>query len=129
MELIDVHPAEVQPGDYMCINDELIKIIKVYPDRVIIDFDGGERFVEDDWYKIGVRYKRKVGEHLHGIIPDEFGAVIRVNGRIYVKSYSGWLQPQADTFNTRDEMQQLADLYGFEVLHFVARIESVCLWL
>ena len=116
MELIDVHPAEVQPGDYMCINDELIKIIKVYPDRVIIDFDGGERFVEDDWYKIGVRYKRKVGEHLHGIIPDEFGAVIRVNGRIYVKSYSGWLQPQADTFNTRDEMQQLADLYGFEVL-------------
>lgn len=77
MELIDVHPAEVQPGDYMCINDELIKIIKVYPDRVIIDFDGGERVVEDDWYKIGVRYKRKVGEHPHGIIPDEFGAIYR----------------------------------------------------
>lgn len=116
MELIDVLPDDVQPGDYMCINDKLTKIVAVYPKGIVVDIDGKKLFVQNAWSRAGVRYKREVDEHPHGLIPDEYGSVIRVDGDIYVKRYSCWLKPLADTYNHHEEMQQLADQRGFDVL-------------
>lgn len=116
MELIDVLPDDVQPGDYICINDKLTKIVAVYPKGIVVDIDGKKLFVQNAWSRAGVRYKREVDEHPHGLIPDGYGSVIRVDGDIYVKRYSCWLKPLADTYNHHEEMQQIVDRSGFEVL-------------
>ena len=116
MELKDVLPDDVQPGDYICINDKLTKIVAVYPKGIVVDIDGKKLFVQNAWSRAGVRYKREVDEHPHGLIPDGYGSVIRVDGDIYVKRYPCWLKPLADTYNHHEEMQQIVDRRGFEVL-------------
>lgn len=116
MELIDVLPDDVQPGDYMCINDELTKIVAVDPDVFMIDIDGDKYLVQKDLRRIGIKYKREVDEHPHGLIPDEDQTVIRMDGGIFVKCGDEWGFPAADDFFSVVEMQRFVDKHGFEVL-------------
>ena len=117
MELIDVLPDDVQPGDYMCINDELTKIVAVYPKGIVVDIGGKKLFVQNAWSRAGVRYKREVDERPHGLIPDEYGAVIHINGHLYAaKTGDDWQDVFFAGNLSHDEVQGLADRFGFEVL-------------
>lgn len=116
MELKDVHPDDVQPGDYICVNDKLTKIIEIHPKGVMVDSECGKHLVRKCWSRIGVKYKRVVDEHPHGIIPTDIGAVIRMDGDIYMKKVSTWLTASKDDIHTHRDVQILADRHGFEVL-------------
>lgn len=66
MELKDVLPDDVQPGDYICINDKLTKIVEIHPKGVMVDSECGKHLVRKCWSRIGVKYKREVDEHPPG---------------------------------------------------------------
>ena len=116
MEFVEVRPDEVRPGDYLCINDKLTRLVDVSEQWVKYGVGGRFGIIGKKDNLLGLKYKREVDDHPHGLIPDGYGSVIRVDGDIYVKRYSCWLRPLVDTYNHHEEMQQIVDRHGFEVL-------------
>lgn len=112
----EIQPDEVDAGDYIDINGRLTEIDDVFTFKLYYKRDGELGKIGRHIEELGAKYKRKVEEHPHELIPTESGAVIRIGKCVYESYKGGWRQIGVEVFFSHETVQWCADRQGFEVL-------------
>lgn len=116
MKWEEIQADEVKAGDYIDVNGQLTEIVEVKPQGIAVEHDGRWLVVGPLVQGLGVKFKRKVEEHPHGIIPATIGSVVRVRSAVYERHPLAWYRVGLVNGYSDEEIQTLADAHDFDVL-------------
>lgn len=113
----EIQPDEVDAGDYIDINGNLTELVEVDGLTGYADLDDEKHQIPVPLAALfGAKFKRKVEDPQHELIPTESGTVIRIGKCVYESYRSGWRQIGVEVFFSHETVQWCADRRGFEVL-------------
>lgn len=117
--------SAVREGDFVEVNGKRFGPLESPPAGLGAMAGNGYTYLTvPEWQTVGAHLVREVEARQHGLIPDEPGAVIHIDGDVLALGIGWWYLVGQSEGYTQEEAQALADEHGFDVLVPAERVEK-----